>query len=513
MFRRYYSFVLFVLFFVHLASGVVHPPHARIHSVWAYNENVTDSLRLDYKHNNLRFYCSTVEGYPRDSVSYRYMLKGFDNEWITTTDGRRCFYTDIPPGKYVFVVQGKYGSGSWGPEAMHDITIVSPWWRTGWAYTVYLILLAGTLGYIFYLVRGRFKIRQQLLIEQQNLRFRSDFIIHAVRELRTPLTVIRSTVEKLNAETNNTLSRSDIQHLRNSSRTMLQQLENLAEFKREDPGQTVAEEIGADTDAPMNRDITVLVVETNPQLADLIATSLSQYMVTVIVDGKEAVAKAEQTEPSAIVIDTELAGSDPYAILKDLKKSPATAAIPVILISDFDNSRSLMRAIRSEADDYLQKPFNCEVLAIMILKKIRYAKTLTDEEDTRPRVEPPKAVRPQDPIFEKRSDKLFLEKLDKLILANMAEQDFDVNALSDRLGISRANLYNKIKSLRGVTPVEYLREMRLLRAAELLRDGANSVKKVRYEVGMPDATNFNRRFKEKFEISPTEFRHREMGKE
>ena len=474
-------------------------PHTSLNGIWAYGEEVTDSVRLDYKQNNLRFFCGTKEGLPMDSVSYRFMLKGHDSDWITPFKEGWYFYTDLKPGDYEFLAQSRYNGGPWGEPISHSFTITAPWWQSRLAYLIYAVTTAGILLLIIYLVRAKIRIHNQLIVERENQRFRTDFVIHAGREFRTPLTVIRTTIEKLKGNSDYRLTRTDIQHLRNSSAMLMQMVEQLIDFK----------EIGHDfsgigkgdilemADIPINKDLSVIIVESDRQLADVIRRYMLRFMTAVVVDGKEAADKAMEMKADAVIIDTELTDVNAYDLVHQLKSNPHTCSMPVILISDFDNSRSLLRAIRSEADDYLPKPFSCEVLTALVMKKIK----ATREQNVRP-AELHEA--PKSPLFEKRTDKLFLERLDKIIESNIDNPDFDVNTLSDMLNISRAQLYNKVKSLRGMTPVEYLRDVRLTKAEMLLKRGNISVKEVRSMVGMTDPSNFNRRFKEKFKVCPTE---------
>lgn len=477
-------------------------PHTRLYGIWAYGEEVTDSANLDYKQNNLRFFCGTEEPLPMDSVSYRFMLKGHDGDWITPFKEGWFFYTDLKPGDYEFLAQSRYNGGPWGEPVSHRFTITTPWWQSRWAYIMYTITTAGILLLIIYLMRTKIRIHNQLIVERENQRFRTDFVIHAGREFRTPLTVIRTTIEKLKGNSDYRLTRTDIQHLRNSSAMLMQMVEQLIDFK----------EIGHDfsgigkgdvlemADIPINKDLSVIVVESDRQLADVIRRDLMKFMTAVVVDGKDADEKAREMRPNAIVIDTDLTDINAYDLVHQLKSNPDISSTPVILISDFDNSRSLLRAIKSEADDYLPKPFNCEVLTALVMKKIKTAR----EQCVKPAEHYEAPIAP--PLFEKRADKLFIERLDKIIDSNIDNPDFDVNSLSGQLNISRAQLYNKVKSLRGMTPVEYIRDVRLTKAETLLKRGNISVKEVRSMVGMIDSTNFNRRFKEKFKVCPTDRR-------
>lgn len=500
-------FVLLVSGFVHLVAGNVQSPHAKLLGVWAYGENVTDSVTLDYKQNNLRFFCGTEEELHVDSVEYRIMLKGHEDVWKTPFRGGWYFYTDLSPGNYEFVAQCRTTDGEWGGDAVHSFTIVSPLWTRWWAIALYVLAVSGILIYIYCLVRTKLKMRNQLLVERRNFRFRSDFIIHAAREFRTPLTIIRTTVDKLSSEPDHRLSRTDIQHLRNSSRMLMQQLENLVEFRKNDEefAYRQSEDILEMVDIPINRNVTVMIVETDLNLADVMRRALQKYMNAVVSDGRSAIEKGAELSPDAIVIDTELNDADGYSLLHEFKSLRSMSRVPVILVSDFVDSRSLLKAVRSEADDYLEKPFSCEVLAAIIMKKVRANRSQLLQTEGK-QAEDEKIETPRLPILENRKDKKFLERLDHYININISDAEFDVNTLAEELDISRAQLYKKVKALCGMSPVEYLRDVRLKKASALLCESSLSVKKIRFEVGMPDATYFNRRFKEKFEVSPTVYR-------
>lgn len=113
-----------------LAAIATPGPRTYLNSIWAYGENVTDSLRLNHKQNNLRFFCSSEPHICADSLSFRFMLKGYDNSWISPFKEGWLFYTDLPPGTYEFTAQCRFGNGPWGPAATHKFSIISPWWRT-----------------------------------------------------------------------------------------------------------------------------------------------------------------------------------------------------------------------------------------------------------------------------------------------------------------------------------------------------------------------------------------------
>lgn len=495
--------LLFVLFILH-ATASASGPGIKLLDVWAYGEIVTDSVVLPFEKNNLRFYCAPVENIPADSVEYNFMLEGYNAQWFVPFKEGWFFYTELPSGDYVFHARCRYRGGDWGPEITHSFTIICPWWRTWWAYTIYIIVCLSVTFYIVYLIRERVRLSNRLRVENELKKFRSEFVIQASREFRTPLTIIRSVIEKLTGTHEDHLTRTDVQHLRNSSKLLMQMVEDLMEYRH----------IGAEispasindvielADIPINSH-RVLVVEHDVQLADIIRRELLKYVKVQTHDsGEGIIEKINEMEPHVVILDTEISGVNAYDLISDIRR--ISKAI-IILISDFDNKRSLIRAIRSEADDFLPKPFNCEVLSAMVIKRIKineqYKADSAKGQEGTCEDNPKKEV-----LIEKRTDKLFLQSLDSHISAHLSDSDFDVNALAEAMHLSRGQLGRKVKALRGVTPVEYIRDFRLRHAASLIQRGDLSVQEVMQRCGMTDPANFYRRFKDKYGMPPTAYR-------
>lgn len=512
-----FSFSRLQLFTICLGLMVLQPviaidktltPQAVITQVWAYGDIVTDSADLDYKQNNLRFFYACLDEKPSQKIYYQYRLSGFNDRWSYPTNDLWTFFTDMEPGDYVFQVRCRYNEGYWGAIASHPFKIDRPWWRTWWAYLIYVILIGGTIIYILILIRIKINLNNQLNVERQIKQFRTQYVIQASREIRTPLTIIRNIIDKQKGSQNVYLTRSDIKHLRTSSQLLMQMVENLLEFREMDHEKPPIDTIDANdrTETPINQQ-TVLIVEQNDLLSDVIRRDLMRYFkVEVVSNGNLLMDKMHEILPAAVVIDTDLNGANAYDLLHELKNHAQFAGIPTIIISDFDNNRSIIRAIRSEADDYLQKPFNCEVLTVMIIKKMKLMQPVISEHSVKIE-EVMKKEEKGSFILEKHSDKLFIEQLDMQISANMSNPDFDVKMLADALMISRGQLYKKVKALKSVTPSEYLRNNRLSSAADLIKESQYTIQQIMHQVGMPDATNFYLRFKEKYGLSPTVYRN------
>ena len=501
------SLSLFVLLPARAVENTLRP-HAVITQMWAYGEIVTDSVVLDYKQNNVRFYYACREEHTSQTVFYQYRLRGINDKWSSPTKDQWTFFVDLVPGNYIFQLRCRYGNGDWGEIATHSFMIDRPWWLTWWAYLIYIIVVGGTVIYILYLIQIRVRLYNQLKLEREIIQFRTQFVIQASREFRAPLTLIRSTIEKHKGTPDDRLTRTDIKHLRSSIQMLMQMVENLVEFREMDKDIPYGDmnDVVEMADIPINQH-TVLVVERNKDLADLIRRDILRFLKVIVVsDARVLMDKMYDVKPVAVVLDTDLGETNAYGLLHEIKKDTHLASIPIILISDFDNNRSIIRAIRSEADDYLQKPFNSEVLTVMILKIIKTRKSIGAEKAVKAEEIENREKNAESLIFEKRSDKVFLELLDSQIMANISKPDFDVSMLASALKISRGQLYKKIKALRGLSPVEYLRDFRLSLAADLIKQNQLTVQQIMFRVGMPDATNFYRRFKEKYGMNPSAYR-------
>lgn len=500
--------LLLALWFVP-ASAQSAPPRIKLIDVWAYGDIVTDSTELDTEQNNLRFYCAPVGDIPLDSVEYQFLLEGYDKNWYTPFRDGWFFYTDLPPGDYVFHARCRFPGGEWGPEISHPVVIECPWWQTIWARILFALLTLAVVSTLLYLYNERQRLNHKLRLEREISIFRNDFVLQAGRDFRTPLTVIRSVVEKLTGAPNEHLTRTDIQHLRNSSNLLMRMVEDLMEYrtlgKEIDPANI--NDVVELADIPLNNHC-VLVVEHNEELADVIRRDLIKYVKPqVLQKGADVTEAIKAYAPHLIIIDSELPDVNAYDLLHEIRQQ---SKMPILLISNLNDKRSIIRALRSEADDYLPKPFNVEVLTAIVLKRIKiWNQYLHDKDADTP---PAKSSQPAianaatDVLLDKLSDRRFLENLNLQINQGMAHEDFDVNKLAENMKMSRGQLGRKIKQLCDATAQEYLRSKRMERAAALLRDSDMNVQEIMYKVGISDSNTFYRRFKEHFGTSPSQYR-------
>lgn len=519
------NFILFsiicTIFYSHAAASDI---EAGIVGIWAYRDLVTDSATLNYKQNNLRIMLKYPSGVAPDSVEYRFKLDGYDADWRSDSAGPWVFYNDLAPDDYILMAQCKIKGGQWSETAYHNIIITKPWWLKWPAILTYVLVTLSIVIFIIILVISRIRLSNQMKLEKANQNFRNELILHATRKFRTPLIVIKSIIEKLN-EQNNYLSQSDVRHLRSSSRTLMQMLEELADYGRNSSDT----DLDSDTDladnekiddntvplflhkevtsthndaTPANADITVMIVSPHNNLNDLMCKQMQAYFNVCTTIGNDVYDVIAQYKPNAIVLDTDVTEINAYTLIEKLKSNADTAHIPIILISSFDNSRSIIKAIKSKADDYLTKPFNVDVLAALVVKKVRMAALNALPEDA----SKTDAQTPTKNVYYNLSDKEFMQKINVLVDEHLADSTFNVGSMAKELAMNRIVLCYKVKNLCGKTPVEYLRDKRLDHAASLLTSTSKSINEIREMVGITDATYFHRRFKEKFSVSPRSYR-------
>lgn len=239
----------------------------------------------------------------------------------------------------------------------------------------------------------------------------------------------------------------------------------------------------------------ILVVDDNEDVRAYISSLMSGSCTVIDAkNGKDGLEKALREVPDLIVCDVMMPVMDGLEMCRRVKQETATSHIPVLLLTARTQEEQRAEGYDCGADAYITKPFSSKVLISRIknllenrrLLRRRYSSDeLADE-------------RPMD------ADNVFVKSLRDNIKANMSDSDFSVEALSAAMGLSRVQLYRKVKAVTGFTPVELIRIMRLQRAERLLKSGGKNVAEVSYEVGYSSPSYFSKCFKEQFGRLPGE---------
>lgn len=247
-----------------------------------------------------------------------------------------------------------------------------------------------------------------------------------------------------------------------------------------------------------------LVIDDNPDMTEMLKDSLgNEYEVLTASDGHEALEVVASTKPDIILTDLMMPGMNGIELCRRLKSDKATVSIPIIIITAKHDLGVKLEGLTIGADDYITKPFNLDVLRL----RMRRLVTLSVKGVRRSLIEP----EPED-IEITPLDEKFIEKAMKYVSDNLDRSDLSVEELSAALGMSRVRLYKKIKQLTGKTPIEFIRVIRLKRAAQMLRESQLNISEVAYQTGFNNPKIFSKYFKEEFGILPSAYQDRE-GKE
>ncbi|WPO92448.1 response regulator [Chryseobacterium sp. HR92] len=241
----------------------------------------------------------------------------------------------------------------------------------------------------------------------------------------------------------------------------------------------------------------ILLVEDNVDMSEFILDILpSNYIVIRAFNGEEGLMVAKEIIPDLIVADLMMPVMDGLTLCKELKNNDKTSHIPIIILSAKENMNSQLEGLESGADDYLVKPFNIQDLTLRIQNnlesQIRYRKLLAAQFNIHSNVEKTKVIDP------------FLQKLYTILENDLSNSSVGIEEFAGLLHVSRVQLHRKIKAITGKTSVEVVRNYRLERAAEFLKEGYNS-SEAAFKAGFESPAYFSKCFKAYYKLTPSAF--------
>lgn len=248
---------------------------------------------------------------------------------------------------------------------------------------------------------------------------------------------------------------------------------------------------------------TVLVVDDNPDIRFQTRQAISHsYRVIEARDGSEALERIGKVIPDLVLVDIQMPRMDGFEFVRQLRSRPETAIIPVVFLTSHGSAEYKIRAFDAGGDQFIQKPFVSDVLAAQIDRQFRSSQHLIDQLKQTP-------VESAGQISSARRVPL-IDRVKALIRSNIDDVDYDVDRLASDLGVSRTALYQKLKKADQDSPADLIRNFRLENAAQLLADGEASATEVSYAVGFKRLSAFSRAFKDKFGVTPTEYRKQQI---
>lgn len=253
-----------------------------------------------------------------------------------------------------------------------------------------------------------------------------------------------------------------------------------------------------ETPLPENPDgISLLLVEDDESLRSYLQELLSdRFKVVCAQDGDEAARILQFFIPDILVSDIYMPYKDGFTLCSEVKASPELCHIPVILLTALSTYENQVQGLKASADAFVGKPFDPEYLKLVIANLLENRKRLQEALSRPSRKEDQPDMNPL--------DRTFLKKLYRIVDEHIGEEEFNITAMGQEMGMSRTSFYSKIKALFGDSPQNFLTSYRLEKALELLKTRQYNVSEVAWQVGFSTLSGFSKSFKKKFGIPPSE---------
>ena len=262
----------------------------------------------------------------------------------------------------------------------------------------------------------------------------------------------------------------------------------------------------ADADEPLNRK-TILLVEDDNDVRDFLASELeSCFNLRVATDGQMGLAMAKEEDFDLVVSDVMMPGMNGFELTKRLKNKFETCHIPVILLTALSTDDKVLEGTESGADAYITKPFSPQLLVARIFQ-------LLDQRERLKQKFSKEGQTVRSAMCASDQDQMFVRRLDAVIYPRLGEQDLSVDKVAGLLRMGRTLFYRKVRGVTGYTPNDYIRVLRMKKAAELLAKGDNNVSEVAYAVGFDNPYYFSKCFKAQYGMPPSQYIKQEQAKE
>ena len=458
-------------------------------------------------------------------------------------------FNRIPHGKYILKVKATNTHGVWGKYiAELPIEIEPTFWESILGKVILFILFILGLGLVFYMYNNR---QIQKLSHDMSV-LKNHFFSNASHKLRTPLSLIGGPITEVleNEEGLSEEGRNLLTLVQRNAREMYQMVNQMLKF---DNNSNFYEDGGLDKDSHVihengeiedsnaknyiedvaldsaeefekgEKDITILVVEDNADLRTFLDTILRKdYNVLLAENGKRGLEMARKFVPDFILTDVTMPIMDGITMVHYIKQDSNISHIPIIILSAKASLEDHLKGFEEGIDGYLTKPFSATYLKGRIEAAINYRKSLQqellrnihfgDETQTSPnttvqnKTEEPQRITIGESTISIQDHTI--KKVLKFVLENISDPDMKIDDIAQAMGMSRSVLYGKIKNAVGLTPIDFVRHIKIMKAIEMLRDTDETLTSIAFAVGFSDPKYFSKVFKKEMGIIPSEYREK-----
>lgn len=490
---------------------------------------------------NLTVYFSAIEYSDKYLVRYAYKIDGVDTKWSYTGESNSASFNHLPAGRYKLLVRSTNSDGIWMDNvAGLDIYVHPVFWETVWAKILYVLLFCGVIRILIYI----YTLRARAVMERELSDMKTRFFTDVSHRLRTPLTLIGGPVgEVLRTETLTETARRHLEMVYRNTYRMLRLVNSMLKYGKEvyihdEDGVPRADDGGgyriedgdvsdatasalADSDlgvqalpdrssAPgeSRRMEKLLVVEDNDDLrAFLVGILGGDYAVLEAENGQRGLEIAEKEMPDFIITDVMMPVMDGLSMVHRIKQNKDICHIPIVVLSAKASLEDRLQGLREGIDDYITKPFSAIYLKSRVSNIIRqrqmlqqnYVAQLKPEDHRTYKLEAPQIV---------DADNEMMKRLLGYLEQRISDPALKIEDLAEAVNLGRSVFYGKIKSIVGMTPVDFVRHIRMQRAEELIAKSNYPFSQIAYMVGFSDPKYFGKCFKKETGMTPSEYREK-----
>ena len=427
----------------------------------------TQRIVLDASQNRFEIQVVTDSHNLPGKMKLQYMLDGYDKDWLIGKNGEHSIsYSNLPSGNYTLRVKAINSDGyASDEETTLEIVVTPPFWRTWWAYIIYLLVLLVVLD-----LGRRWVIRKE----------------------RTRMMVKIKELEKL-AERGRQASEES------------EEADSVKEEAEAVDAEQSAEQTSAEKQAavlPPKEKPLILLVDDKEDFRLFMSEQLQHiYRVETSASAQEVWELLETCKPDIILCDMEMPEMDGNELCNLVKANGPTENIPFIMMTDESMKEERSQNLLFGADDYLAKPFNIKLLVERINKLLKWKHS---EDAAIFEYKNPDMILADATISEEDNERF--QSAIRYVEDNLSRLDLSVSDMSTSLGIDRSKLYKIIQTVSGKTPVEFIREMRLKRAAQLLLESDMDADTVASTVGFGNIKAFYKYFEDEFGVEPSSYK-------
>jgi YesN/AraC family two-component response regulator len=272
-------------------------------------------------------------------------------------------------------------------------------------------------------------------------------------------------------------------------------------------------------DAPV-----ILLIEDNIDLCRMLSLQMKcKYNLYIAHDGEDGLKKVYQYHPDVIVSDLMMPGIDGIEVLRRVRHDFSISHIPVIILTAKQGDDVHKHALTTGANAYITKPFSSEILLARIeqlleeqrifQRKMAVKTGVSSQEPNEGNNAGTERSHDSEDAYEQhliKQDLDFVQRIHQIVEENLQDEDFRIDNLASEMGLSRSAFFKKLKSLTGFAPVDYVKEIRLVKAQHLIETTTLNITEVAYAVGFRDAGYFTKCFRQKYGTTPKEYRKREQ---